>query len=80
MACLLPWLSGKETSAKKIIFSQGERLMKNDSITEDSSNYLGILDARFSNKFIFDDEREARSERNIGLFIKTRQDSTIRRK
>ena len=34
----------------------------------------------FSNKFISDDEREARSEREIGLFIKTRQDSTIRRK
>ena len=38
-----------------------------------------ILDARFSNKFIFD-EREARSEREKGLFIKTRQDSTARRK
>ena len=38
-----------------------------------------FLDVRFSNKFIFDDEREARSEREIGLFIKTRQDSTIRR-
>ena len=34
----------------------------------------------FSNKFIFDDEREARGEREIGLFIKTRRDPTIRRK
>ena len=33
-----------------------------------------------SNKFIFDDETEAKSERETGLFIKTRQDSTIRRK
>ena len=41
---------------------------------------LPILDACISNKFIFDDEREARSEREIGLFIKTMQDSTIRRK
>ena len=70
MACLLSWTSGKETSAKNTLFSQGERLMKN--------NYLAILDARFSNKFIFDYEREARSEREICLFIKTRQDSRIR--
>ena len=41
---------------------------------------LSIFDGRISNKFIFDDEREARSEREIGLFIKTRQDPTIRRK
>ena len=34
----------------------------------------------FQIKFIFDDEREAGSEREIGLLIKTRQDSTIRRK
>ena len=34
---------------------------------------LAILDARFSNKFIFDDEREATSEREICLFTKTRQ-------
>ena len=34
----------------------------------------------FSNKFISDDEREARSERETGLFIKTRQNPTIRRK
>ena len=36
-----------------------------------------LLDARFSNKFIFDDEREAGGEGNMGLFIKTRQDSAI---
>ena len=71
-------MSGKETSAKKTLFSEGERLMKN--IIEDSSSYLFGFDVRFSNKFIFDDEREARSEGGISLFIKTRQDSTIRRK
>ena len=41
---------------------------------------LPIFDARFSKKFIFNDEREARSEGEKGLFIETRQDSTIRRK
>ena len=34
---------------------------------------LPILDARISNKFIFDDGREARKEREIDLFIKARQ-------
>ena len=41
MACLLSWMSGKETSAKITLFSQGERLMKN--IIEDSSSYLFLM-------------------------------------
>ena len=58
---------------KKNLFSQGERQMKN--IVEDGSSYLFLM-LVFSNKFIFDYEREARSEREIGLFIKTRQEWT----
>ena len=44
MACLLSWMSGKETSAKKTLFSQGERLMdRRITITEDSSSYLFLM-------------------------------------
>ena len=39
-----------------------------------------MLDAHISYKFISDYEREAKSEREICLFIKTRQYLTVRRK
>ena len=42
---------------------------------------LPIVNARFSiNSFSMIKEKLGRSEREIGLFIKTRQDSSIRRK
>ena len=62
--------------SKKNLLSQGDRWRI--TITEDSSSYPFLM-LVFSNKFIFDDEREA-SLREIALFIKTRQDSPIRRK
>ena len=36
-------MSGKETPATKTSLSQEERLMKNDSIIEDSSSYLFLM-------------------------------------
>ena len=71
-------MSGKETSAKKTLFSQGERSMKN--IIEDSSSYLLLMLVFRINSFSMIKEKLGRSEREIGLFIKTNQDSSIRRK
>ena len=59
-------------------FSQGERLMENNyTITKDSSSYLFLMLVFRINSFSMTKEK---NEREIGLFIKTRQDSTIRRK
>ena len=58
-------------------FSQGERLMENITISEDSSSYLFLMLVFRINSFSMTKEK---NEREIGLFIKTRQDSTIRRK
>ena len=58
--------------SEKTIFSQRERLMKN--IIEDSSSYLLLmLDFRI-NSFAMIKENLGRSEREIDLFVKTRQD------
>ena len=55
MACLLSWMSGKETSMKKLLlFSQGERLM---TIIDNSLSYLFFM-LYFKKEFIFDDEKE----------------------
>ena len=62
----------------KALFSQGERLMKN--VIEDSSSYLLLMLVFRINSFSMIKENLGRSEREIDLFIKTRQDSSIRRK
>ena len=64
--------------SEKTLFSQGERSMKN--IIEDSSSYLLLMLVFRINSFSMIKEKLGRSEREIGLFIKTRQDSSIRRK
>ena len=51
--------------------------MKNDNVIEDSSSYLFLVLVFLMNSFSMMKEK---LEREIGLFIKTRQDSTIRRK
>ena len=52
--------------------------MKN--IIEDSSSYLLLMLVFRINSFSMIKENLGRSERQIDLFIKTRQDSSIRRK
>ena len=49
----------------------------NYTVTKDSSSYLFLMLVFRINSFSMTKEK---NEREIGLFIKTRQDSTIRRK
>ena len=63
---------------EQTLSSQRERLMKN--IIEDSSSYLLLMLVFRINSFSMIEENLGRSEREIDLFIKTRQDSSIRRK
>ena len=78
MACLSSWISGKETSAKKTLFSQEERLIR--TVIDDSLSYRFLVLVFEINSFSIMKTWEARNERKIGLFIKTMQDLTIRRK
>ena len=59
--------------SEKTLFSQGERLMKN--VIEDSSSYLLLMLVFRINSFSMIKKKPGRSEREMGLFIKTRQDS-----
>ena len=62
----------------KTLFSQGEILMKN--IIEDSPSYLLLMLVFRINSFSIIKENLGRSVREIDLFIKTRKDSSVRRK
>ena len=62
-------MSGKEASVKTL-FSQGERLMKNNTIIEDSSSCLFLMLGFGIHSF--STMKEKLGVREIGLFIKTR--------
>ena len=64
--------------SEKALFAQGERLIKN--IIEDSLSYLFLMLVFRINSFSMIKDKLGWSEREIGLFIKTRQNSSIRRK
>ena len=64
--------------SERTLFSQERRLII--TIIDDSLSYLFLMLVFQINSFSMTKPWEARNEWEIGLFIKTRQDSTIRRK
>ena len=56
------------------------KIDEEQNIIEDSSSYLLLMLVFRINSFSMIKENLGRSEREIDLFIKTRQDSSVRRK
>ena len=71
MACVSPWMSGKETSTKKLYFHK-EKNWSDVVVTAENLSYLFLMQVLQINWFSMVKLREAVSEREIGLFITNR--------